>query len=220
MKRKRGWIYGVGEVDMEYQHQEFHIVNGKRKLKWMCPIYDTWKQMLRRVYSDKLHEKFPTYSNVKVCDEWLKLSNFYSWMSSIDWKDYNGKKMQLDKDFILRGNKLYCPEYCAFIPHQVNSFVKLKPLFAKDLPLGVVEKPLSGGGVTYEAACKDPFKRYRRYLGYFSTPKEAHETWRKTKHSYACELAESGLVKDPRVKEALKQMFSYEEWYNLTPSDT
>lgn len=215
MKRKKGWIYGVGEVDMEYQCQEFHIVGGKRKLKWICPIYDTWKQMLRRAYSEKLHDKFPTYRDVEVCEEWLKLSNFYSWMSSTDWTDLDGKKMQLDKDFILVGNKVYCPEYCAFIPHKVNSFVKLKPDFAKDLPLGVVENPLSNGRITYEASCQDPFKRYKRYLGYFNTPEEAHEAWRKTKHKYACELADSEYVKEPRVKEALKQRFSYTNWYNL-----
>lgn len=213
MKRKKGWIYGVGEVDLDYQYQVFEVVDGKRKLKWICPIYESWKQMLRRVYSPKLHDNFPTYKDTSVCQEWLKLSNFYSWMENKEWKDSEGKKMQLDKDFIKTGNKTYCPKYCAFVSHKVNSFVKLKPAYAKDLPLGVVENYLSDGSISYEASCQDPFKRFPRYIGYFSSPEEAHEAWRRKKHSYACELADSDYVKDERVAKALRERFSPTNWH-------
>lgn len=64
--RKRGIIYGVGTVDVDYHTQVFTGEGGGRRLKWICPIYEAWKQMLRRVYSDKLHFNFPTYNDVSV----------------------------------------------------------------------------------------------------------------------------------------------------------
>ena len=102
----------------------------------------------------------------------------------------------------------------------MNSFVKLKPAYAKDLPLGVVENYLSDGSISYEATCQDPFKRFPRYIGYFSSPEEAHEAWRQKKHRYACELADSDYVQDERVADALRKRFSYDIWYNQQPSDT
>ena len=48
-------------------------------------------------------------------------------------------------------------------------------------------------------------------LGYFSTPEEAHEAWRKRKHELAQLVAATEV--DLRVVEALKKRYSFEEWY-------
>ena len=56
---------------------------------------------------------------------------------------------------------------------------------------------------------KNPGKR--EHLGYFSTPEEAHEAWRKRKDDLAQRVADE--ESDPRVVEALRKRYSPEEWY-------
>jgi hypothetical protein len=63
----------------------------------------------------------------------------------------------------------------------------------------------------YQAQCKNPFAGKNEHLGYFSTPEEAHESWRKRKHELAQLVA--ARESDPRVVEALKKRYSFEEWY-------
>ena len=48
-------------------------------------------------------------------------------------------------------------------------------------------------------------------LGLFSTPGEAHEAWRKRKHEIAQLVA--ATESDPRIVEALKKRYSFEERY-------
>lgn len=212
-KRKKGLIYGKGVVDIDYQYQIFEVVNGKRKLVWICPYYDTWKQMLRRVFSEKLHEKFPTYRGCTVDEDWLSLTCFKGWMEKQEWCHKN-KKLQLDKDFLIKGNKRYGPDTCCFVTHNVNSFCKSKPSFAEDLPLGVYRVTLRpSGNTTFCASCLDPLGKNPRHIGYFATPDEAHEAWRSKKEEYANLLAESELVTDERIKSVLKEMYKKENWY-------
>ena len=57
----------------------------------------------------------------------------------------------------------------------------------------------------------NPLTEKPEHLGYFLTPEDAHEAWRKRKH----ELAQLVAAKesDPRIVEALKKRYSFEEWY-------
>ena len=200
--RKRGLIYGVGNVDVDYQTQIFIGEGIKRKLKWICPVYEVWKQMLRRVYSTKLHDNFPTYQDVSVCQEWLSLTNFKVWMDKQEYYHSIEGKLQLDKDFLCRGNREYCPEYCCFVTRKVNSFLKSKPSFAEDLPVGVYR---SKG--KFVANCKDPFDRYSKHLGYFSTIESAEQEYLLTKCKYAYELATSLYVTDDRIRCSLINLY-------------
>ena len=107
-------------------------------------------------------------------------------------------------------SKLYSPETCAFVLQATNNFVIASDACRGEYPIGVdLFKPTG----KYRAKCNNPFTRELEYLGLFSTPEEAHETWRKRKH----ELAQLVAAKesDPRVVEALKKRYSFEEWYKL-----
>lgn len=98
---KRRLIYGAGINDADYQTQVVGYVEGKRCSIWRCPYYVKWKSMLKRAYCQKFHKKEPTYTNCKVCEEWLLFSNFKAWVdkqSNRDWEDKH-----LDKDFIVVG---------------------------------------------------------------------------------------------------------------------
>ena len=165
--------------------------------------------MLKRCYSNKYLESYPTYIGTSVCSEWLSATAFKKWMEQQDW---HGKC--LDKDIIVPRSKLYSPETCAFVLNATNSFVIACDASRGDYPVGVSLYKHTG---KYRAQCKSPFTGKDEYLGLFSTPEEAHEAWRKRKHELAQLVA--ATESDPRVVEALKKRYSLDEWYkSITPA--
>lgn len=196
-------VFGVGKNDAGYAVTKYEKRDGKLRQVAVCPFYRTWQGMLERSFGQKEKSKHPTYDNVTCCEEWLTFSNFKRWMETQDWK---GK--QLDKDIILRGNKLYYPTACAFVLGVTNGFVIACDASRGQWPLGVHWETKSA---KFKAQCSNPFTKKREHLGYFNCPQEAHEAWRKRKHVLAQLVAE--LETDIRVKEALKKRYSVEEWY-------
>ena len=201
-------VFGVGVNDLGYRvHvREWVTENGgKRILKsvFRCEYYTVWDSMLKRCCSKKYLESYPTYIGTSVCNEWLYASEFKKWMEQQDW---HGKS--LDKDIVVPGSKLYSPDTCAFVLKATNSFVTARNACRGDYPIGVCLYKRTG---KYIAQCQNPFSEERGHLGYFSTPKEAHEAWRKRKHELAQLVA--ATESDPRVVEALKKWYSFEEWY-------
>lgn len=204
----RNLVYGVGINDADYVVKKWETVgyvNGKQKLKliWACPFYETWVGILGRCFNEKWKVRYPTYKDVTCCEEWLLFSNFKHWMEQQDWK---GK--QLDKDIIVPNNKVYSPETCAFVSGATNKFVIASDASRGEHPLGVY---WNRRDKKFQAKCMNHFTKGRDYLGYFDTPEEAHEAWRKRKHELAQLVAE--LETDVRVIEALKKRYSKEEWY-------
>lgn len=120
----------------------------------------------------------------------------------------NWKGKALDKDIIFPNNKVYSPETCAFVSGTTNNFVTARDASRGEWPLGVYWE---NQAEKYRAQCGNPFTKKREKLGYFNTPEEAHEAWRKRKHELAQLVAET--ESDPRVVEALKKRYSVEEWY-------
>ncbi len=201
-------VYGVGVNDLGYRVHVYEWVTkngGKRvqKMVFRCPYYTAWKHMLKRCRSKKLLERYPNYTGTSVCNEWLYASAFKEWMQKQDW---DGKC--LDKDIVVPGSKLYSPETCAFVLAATNTFVAACDASRGDYPIGVTLYKSTG---KYQANCGNPFTGKKESLGYFSTPEEAHEAWRKRKHELAQLVA--ATESDPRVVEALRKRYSFEEWY-------
>ena len=124
----------------------------------------------------------------------------------MEQKDWSGKC--LDKDIVAPGSRLYSPDTCAFVLQATNSFVIASDAIRGDYPIGVSLLKHTG---KYQARCQNPFTGKTEYLGCLSTPEEAHEVWRKHKHKLAQLVA--ATESDPRVVEALKKRYSFEEWY-------
>jgi hypothetical protein len=201
-------VYGVGVNDLGYRTQVYEYVteNGGKRIRkqvFICKYYAAWKHMLERCYSKKFLERNQSYIGTSVCSEWLYATAFKKWMEQQDW---SGKC--LDKDIIVPGSKLYSPETCAFVLPATNSFVIANDTSRGDYPIGVSIHKQTG---KYRADCGNPFTGKQEYLGLFSTPEEAHEAWRKRKHELAQLVA--ARESDPRVVEALKKRYSFEEWY-------
>ena len=201
-------IYGVGVNDLGYRvhvKEEVTKDGGKRVQEhvFVCKYYAAWKNMLKRCYSKKFLESNPSYIGTSVCSEWLSATAFKKWMEKQDW---SGKC--LDKDIVVPGSKLYSPETCAFVLTATNLFVTARDACRGEYPIGVC---LYKRTDKYQAQCKNPFTGKKESLGYFSTPEDAHEAWRKRKHELAQLVAATEA--DPRVVEALKKRYSFEEWY-------
>lgn len=159
-------VCGIGINDADYEiYTYIKQDNGGGILKkCVCPLYNKWRSMLHRCTSKSFKIKQPSYEDVSVCDQWIYFSKFHEWAKAQEWED-----MDLDKDILSNGEKVYSPETCAFIPPMINrAFSKTAP---KDLPLGVIHAATAG---KFTARCV-------RYLGTFETQEEAHKVWQEAK---------------------------------------
>ena len=195
-------VFGVGINDADYVTQKWKTieVNGKRKQKlvWICPYYRAWHSMLKRCYSTKHQERQPTYKGCSVSEEWWRFSNFKSWM---ECQDFEG--MQLDKDILFSGNKVYSKETCVFVTSVVNSFTTDRGASRGEWLIGVYWNKREG---KFMSRCRNPFTKKQEYLGYFTCEKEAHQAWLKSKLELARLLAEEQT--DERVAKALIERYT------------
>lgn len=182
-------VHGAGLNDANYKVTTY--ISGRQ---FMCPFYDRWKSMLERCYSLKFQLKNPSYAGCAVCEEWLIFSNFKAWMMTQDWE---GK--ELDKDLLVKGNKLYSAATCIFIGKEINQFTNERRSARGEYPLGVCFNNWHNKMVAY---CRNPFNKTQENLGYFDSAEQAHEVWRRRKHELACQLAD--LQDDNRVAAALR----------------
>ena len=190
-------VFGVGINDADYatKKRETVEVNGVRKqrLVWECPYYRAWTSMLKRCYSSKFQERRPTYKGCSVSEEWRRFSNFRSWMERQDWEG-----MQLDKDILFNGNKVYSKETCVFVTSLVNSFTIDRGNDRGECLIGV---NWHKGVGKFVSQCSNPFTKKQEHLGYFNCEIEAHQAWLKRKLELAQLLASEQT--DERVAKAL-----------------
>ena len=189
-------VYGVGINDADYVTQRketIGYVDGKQrqKLVWVCPYYLTWADMLKRCYSTKAQETHTTYKGCSVSEEWLSFSNFRAWLVT---QEFEG--MQLDKELLVEGNKVYSANTCVFVTREVNMFTVDSRATRGEWLIGVYWN--KGKFMTQ---CRNPFTKKSEYLGRFDCEQEAHQAWLKRKLELAHQLA--AIQTDERVAEAL-----------------
>lgn len=190
-------VHGIGINDLPNTLDE----NGKQ-----CVIYTKWKDMLRRAYSTQVNDlrKNPTYAGTTVCDEWLLASNFKKWLTSHeDWRNKH-----VDKDMLVKGNKLYSPETCVMVDKRTNVF--LTDIRKNNRKL-IGAYPVRN---KFRSHVSNPFTGKRECLGYFTLEIDAHKAWQRRKHQIACDLAE--LQTDNRVAKVLRERYAPDkDWTNL-----
>ena len=184
--RTRKLVLGIGINDSDYNTQP--IINGKQV---RCKYYNTWTNMLKRCYDPKYQAKHHTYIGCTVTEEWLIFSNFKAWMET---QDYEGK--QLDKDILVRGNRIYSPNTCIFVSNTINLLFTKSDAARGEYKIGVSFKKENG---KYLAQCQVNSKT--KYLGLFLTEEEAYQTYKifKTSHIRTIALEQS----DSRLREAM-----------------
>ena len=189
-------VFGVGTTGLEPTRDE----NGERLDSYVC-----WQNMLKRCYSVKFQEKHQTYIGCSVCDDWLYYPNFKKFYNENYYK-INNKASQLDKDILIKSNKIYSPDTCVFVPNFINSLFTKSQKRRGELPIGVSYHKASKKYQSNLSVFKDG-KAVKKHLGLFDTPEEAFEVYKRAKEEYIKEIADN--YKDEIPVELYEAMYSY-----------
>ena len=162
-------IFGLGYIgEGKYKPS----INGKHTKQ-----YIRWHKMMQRCYGN---ENRPTYKDVFVCDEWHCFQNFAKWYDE-NYYEIDGENIELDKDILFKGNKIYSLETCVFVPQCIN--LLFRHADRGECPIGV-EKDKR----------KNIIKHYRvvffQFVKYYLTPEEAFESYKEHKEMYIKEVAD------------------------------
>lgn len=179
-------IHGVGYFGVG----KYKTVNEDLK------CYLVWRSMMQRCYDTNYQKRQPTYIDCSVTDEWHNFQTFAKWF----YQNYNPEIMedwQLDKDFIIKYNRVYSPEACVFIPREINNLIASNKTTRGEYPVGVSKRECS-----FQARLSK--NGIRISIGRFKTEEEAFQAYKKAKESYIKEVAEKWKDKiDIRVYEIL-----------------
>ena len=179
-------VYGVGINDSSCPAN----VNGK-----ITKEYTLWRNMLKRCYSKPYLEKQPTYIGCSVSDNFKYYHLFHAWCQT--QIGFGKEGYQLDKDLLIKGNKLYSEDTCVFIPKELNALLTKRTLDRGIYPIGVTKHRNK-----FQARCNA--NKVGKHLGLFDTPELAFQAYKTFKEAYIKERAE--LYKDsidPRAYQAL-----------------
>jgi hypothetical protein len=153
--------------------------------------------MLNRAYNLKRTAGKKAYEGVAVCDEWLSGDVFIDWCEK--QVGFSDPLFQLDKDILVKWNKIYSPKTCVFVPREINLAITRSDSSRGEFPIGVSWSHKSEKFGAYLSE----FGKLR-YLGMFPTPEEAFYTYKSAKEKYLKVLADKYKdVIDRRCYEAL-----------------
>jgi len=187
-------IHKFGIVDFEGKV----TTNGKRNKD-----YSLWASILQRCYGDNTSARKGVYLGCSVSENFKSYSYFSSWCNNqigYTSKDSNGSVWHLDKDLLLKGNKIYSEDNCVFIPQQINALITKRESLRGEYPIGTSLNKRSG---KFQANCKDGAGKLI-YLGLHDTPEQAFQAYKTFKEALIKEVAEKwkGDI-DPRAYQAL-----------------
>lgn len=192
-------VYGVGYIgEGKYKVSE----NGKN-----TRVYDTWKAMLQRCYSEKEHERHPTYIGCEVYEGWHNFQNFAKWYKD-NYYEVGNEKMCLDKDILFKGNKIYSPDTCIFVPETINKlFIKND----KNRGESVIGATLCKNG-KYQAQCNiinpETGKSKQEYLGLYDSQEKAFQVYKYHKERNIKQIADYYKIHIPQ--KLYDAMYNYE----------
>ena len=186
-------VYGIGVTGTKYPVKIKGVITKE---------YDLWHSMLRRCYSDTSKKKNPAYEGCEVSDNFKYYEYFYEWChKQIGFGvDGNGNSFQLDKDLLIKGNRVYSESTCVFIPSEINSLLVKCTASRGEHLIGVNWSKTNKAFV----AQVNKGKGKRDYLGYFKTEIEAFNAYKIAKESFIKEQANEWKGKiDVRAYNAL-----------------
>ena len=167
-------------------------------------IYSTWKNMLKRCYSKEFHNEEPTYKDCIVCEEWHNFQNFAKWYKE-NYYEIEGQKMCLDKDILFKGNKIYSPQTCMFVPKLINNLFTKSDNTRGEYPIGISYHKKYNN---LQVRCS--IINNSIYLGRFpiDKPFEAFTIYKNFKEKYIKQIADE--YKDLIPTELYEAMYRYE----------
>lgn len=146
------------------------FIDGKRNV---TKSYNTWRHMMERCTSGYATKKNPSYLDCTVSDSFKDFQQFTDWFTQ--QKGYGNDEYHLDKDFLIKGNRVYSETTCVLIPKRLNSFLvnhnKGKGVhWARNESKYVAQVSNNGKSV---------------HIGYFDTEEDAVEAHKEAKSKLA-----------------------------------
>lgn len=164
-------ICGVGFIgEGPYSRKEFEVE------------YCRWTDMLRRCY-DTTNPRFLNYEHNYVNTSWFNFQNYAEWASN-----QRGSKLKgwhLDKDLLSAGNLEYGPDYCCFLPHELNVGIITDRVDKNIFGTGVVFNEKLG---KYIARAAQVHKK-SKHIGCYNSAEEAYAAYLECKPIYIKHLA-------------------------------
>ena len=182
-------VYGIGILGTKYPISEVGVKTKE---------YVLWCHMLTRCYSDDFKKKNQTYEGCKCSENFKSYEYFYEWCNKQIGFTVEG--FELDKDLLVKGNKVYSESTCVFLPAEINLTLIKSTASRGEHLIGVSWSKKGGAFVARVGKNKGKQKR----LGSFNTEIEAFNAYKIAKENYLKELAEKWEDKiDPKAYEAL-----------------
>ena len=158
--------------------------------------------MINRCYSEEYQETNPKYKDCAVCDDWRKdMYKFYDWARNRFYR-VDEEQIDLDKDILVKGNKIYSPSTCIFVPHSIN-------VIFSNLTKNPIYHPKND---EYSISMQVEGKNVK--IGTFKTETEAKLAY--IEHKLAYIQAKAELYKDKIPQELYEAMMSrnieLEDW--------
>ena len=182
-------VCGVGVIGDKYPSK----VNGV-----LTKEYKLWKNMLVRCYSATYQKQRPTYEGCEVRDNFKSYEYFYEWCHK--QIGFGNEGWHLDKDLLVKGNKVYSEKTCVFLPNEINSLLVKSTASRGEHLIGVCWSKTHKAFV----AMVNKNKGVQEHLGYFKTEIEAFNAYKIAKEAFVKEQAEKWESQiDPRAYNAL-----------------
>ena len=182
-------VYGVGVLGVKYPTK----INGA-----LTKEYDLWKSMLKRCYSDVYKKQRPTYEDCEASENFKSYEYFYEWYHK--QIGFGNEGWQLDKDLLVKGNKIYSEDTCIFLPQEINSLLTKSTASRGEHLIGVYWDKTNKAF----RAMVSKNKGKQECLGYFNTELEAFNAYKDAKEAFVKEQANKWKGKiDNRAYEAL-----------------
>ena len=159
-------------------------------------IYDAWKDMLRRCYDPyKLNEnRYAGYRDCFVCNEWLNFQNFAKWYDD-NYYDIPNESLQVDKDILSHGKKIYSPNTCLLVPGKINQlFIGVNIVKSDGLPVGcTINKRVKDPYIMVTCRCGNyRYLSKRKYK--LDQVEEAFMDYKKVKEKYIQKVADEYAI--------------------------
>lgn len=182
-------VYGFGISDIPVSINGVHL-----------PEYKIWKAMLRRCYSKNRSTYSKNYLLCTVSDDFKYFSNFKKWCQTQIGFGEDG--FHLDKDLLVKGNKIYSKDTCVFLPSEINIMIINQNNKRGDCPIGVCFNKKLG---KYQSTVTTRGKAV--HLGLFESPVSAFKAYKKEKELILIDFAM--LYKDRISEKAFKALINY-----------
>ena len=158
--------------------------------------------MLRRCYNDAYKKKRPTYEGCEVSDNFKSYEYFYEWCQK--QVGFRNSGWHLDKDLLIKGNKVYSEDTCVFIPAEINTVLVKRTASRGEYLIGVY---WNKKGKAFRAMVSKN-KGKREHLGLFNTELEAYNAYKTAKEAFVKEQANKW--KDKIDERAYNALMNYE----------